>query len=225
MLRKNPELRPSVCIPHFLKVHYLLSMCIFELHEEPRMFTVWHRLFFTLILFQLLFQAADLLRHPHLQPYVLKILLNSDCPRQLKFPVQSSNSTYVKKKRLSEPRNAPVFNEREQRRLSSDRALNPSISGMDSPCLSRRAKDLMSSVKKNSSELSVESSPYDLGVKSSVISKLSAAVKTVRFNSNRNSTPHRRQSTPLKMSNAGSTRELVSFWSNSIIKNFNLKSK
>lgn len=151
--------------------------------------------------------AADLLQHPHLQPYVLNILLNSDSPRQHKFPVQSSNSTYAKKKRLSEPRNAPVFNERELRRLSSDRALNPSISGMDSPCLSRRTKDLMSSVKKNFSEPSVESAPYDLGVKA--ISKLSAAVKTVQFNSNRNSTPHRRQSTPLKMSNAGSTRELL----------------
>ncbi|KAK4357411.1 hypothetical protein RND71_023021 [Anisodus tanguticus] len=153
--------------------------------------------------------AADLLRHPHLQPYVLKILLNSDSPRQHKFPVQSSSSTYVKKKRLSEPRNAPVFNEREQRRLSSDRALNPSISGMDSPCLSRRAKDLMSSLKKNFSEPSVGSAPYDLGVKSSAVSKLPAAVKTVRFNSNRNSTPNRRQSTPLKVSNAGSTRELL----------------
>lgn len=184
--------------------------------------TVWHiNSFFTSILFQL-FQAADLLQHPHLQPYVLKILLNSDSPRQHKFPVQSSNSTYAKKKRLSEPRHAPVFNERELRRLSSDRALNPSISGMDSPCLSRRKKDLMSSVKKIFSEPSVESAPYDLGVKSSAISKLSAAVKTVRFNSNRNSIPHRRQSTPLKMSNAGSTRELVSFWSSSIIKIFSL---
>nr|XP_016498119.1 PREDICTED: serine/threonine-protein kinase Nek2-like isoform X2 [Nicotiana tabacum] len=153
--------------------------------------------------------AADLLRHPHLQPYVLKILLNFDSPRQHKFLVQPSNSNYVKKKRLSEPRTAPVFNEREERRLSSDRALNPSISGMNSPCLSRRAKNLMSSLKKNFSEPSVESTPYDLGVKSSAMSKLSAAVKTVRFDSNRNSTPHRRQSTPLKMSNAGSTRELL----------------
>ncbi|OIT26371.1 PREDICTED: serine/threonine-protein kinase Nek2-like [Nicotiana attenuata] len=151
--------------------------------------------------------AADLLRHPHLQPYVLKIFLNSDSPRQHKFHAQPSNSNYVKKKRYSEPRIAPVFNEREQRRLSSDRALNPSISGTGSPCLSRRAKDLMSSLKKNYSEPSVESTPYD--VKSSAISKLSAAVKTVRFNSNRNSTPQRRQSTPLKMSNAGSTRELL----------------
>ncbi|XP_059298945.1 serine/threonine-protein kinase Nek6-like [Lycium ferocissimum] len=153
--------------------------------------------------------AADLLRHPHLQPYVLKILLNADSPRQHKSPVQFSNSTYGKKKRLSEPRNAPVFNEREQRRLSSDRGLNPSISGMDTPCFSRGAKDLMSSLKKNFSEPSVESAPYDLGVKGSAVSKLSAAVKTVRFNQNRNSTPHRRQSTPLKMSNAGSTREVL----------------
>lgn len=170
-------------------------------------------------------QAADLLQHPHLQPYVLKILLNSDSPKQHKFPVQSSNSTHAKKKRLSEPRNAPVLNERELRRLSSDRALNPSVSGIDSPCLSRRANDLMSSLKKNFSEPSVESAPYDLGVNSSAVSKLSAAVKTVQFNPNRNPTPHRRQSTPLKMSNAGSTRELVSFWWNSIIKNFNFKVK
>ncbi|PHU22431.1 Serine/threonine-protein kinase Nek2 [Capsicum chinense] len=153
--------------------------------------------------------AADLLQHPHLQPYVLKILLNSDSPKQHKFPVQSSNSTHAKKKRLSEPRNAPVLNERELRRLSSDRALNPSVSGIDSPCLSRRANDLMSSLKKNFSEPSVESAPYDLGVNGSAVSKLSAAVKTVQFNPNRNPTPHRRQSTPLKMSNAGSTRELL----------------
>ncbi|KAK4355502.1 hypothetical protein RND71_024473 [Anisodus tanguticus] len=126
-----------------------------------------------------------------------------------KFPVQSSNSPYVKKKRLSDPRNAPVFNEREQRRLSSDRALNPSISGMDSPYLSQRAKNLMSFLKKNFSEPSVESAPYDFGVERSAISKLPAAVKTVRFNSNRNSTPNRRQSTPLKVSNAGSTCELL----------------
>ncbi|XP_004304740.1 PREDICTED: serine/threonine-protein kinase Nek3 isoform X2 [Fragaria vesca subsp. vesca] len=62
--------------------------------------------------------AAELLRHPHLQPYVQKVHLKINSPN------------YLKKTRFSETEDVRYSTYQEKRRtLSNDRTLNPSISG------------------------------------------------------------------------------------------------
>ncbi|CAI9102607.1 OLC1v1000902C1 [Oldenlandia corymbosa var. corymbosa] len=73
--------------------------------------------------------AAELLRHPHLQPYVLNIHVKLSGPRRNSFPLNWPETNYMKKNRFSEPVNTglPTYKEK---RLSygGDRNLNPSIS-------------------------------------------------------------------------------------------------
>lgn len=62
--------------------------------------------------------AAELLHHPHLQPYVQKVHLKINSP------------SYLKKTRFSEPEDVRCSTYQEKRRtLRNDRTLNPSISG------------------------------------------------------------------------------------------------
>lgn len=108
----------------------------------------------------LFFQAADLLRHPHLQSHILKINLKVNNPRRNTFPMQWSDSDYVKKARFVEPEAVTVLTDTEKRSsYNNDRALNPSISGteLDSPCSSQRARHFPAFLNKKFSEFSVGS--------------------------------------------------------------------
>lgn len=97
-----------------------------------------------ILLSYLLWQAAELLGHPHLEPYVLKVHLKINSPRRNSLPVYLPEPTYMKKTRFLEPRDVPLSTYRERRRLSSnDRTLNPSISGaeQDSLCSTQEILD------------------------------------------------------------------------------------
>ncbi|KAL0435699.1 UNVERIFIED_CONTAM: Serine/threonine-protein kinase Nek2 [Sesamum radiatum] len=108
--------------------------------------------------------AADLLRHPHLRPYILNVHLKSNNPRRHTFPSLSSDANFVKK---------PTAAVKTEKRLSfgNNRALNPSV-------------------------------------KKLTTTKLSSALRTPRLTSAKAPVNPRRQSTPSKISNPGSTREL-----------------
>ncbi|KAL3531313.1 hypothetical protein ACH5RR_010635 [Cinchona calisaya] len=156
--------------------------------------------------------AADLLRHPLLQPYILKIHLTSNSPRRQTFPGEWPNSNLVKKTRFLEPEAVTAFSEKERRQsLGNNRALNPSISGteLDSPCSSERVEYFTSYLDKKFSGLSVGSTSDDIAVKKSVTSKVSSAVKTPKLTSPKVSSTPRIRIVPSKISNAGSTRELL----------------
>ncbi|XP_019178255.1 PREDICTED: serine/threonine-protein kinase Nek1-like [Ipomoea nil] len=123
--------------------------------------------------------AADLLRHPHLQPYVSRINHALDTR-----PVNSTGFDNVKKTRFVEPKS------------SSDRALKPGVSESE---LSLKAQDFLSSLNKNLSKPSMESP--------SSIPKFSESPRFI--SSNKTSAAPRKESPPLKISNPGSTRELL----------------
>ncbi|GFQ07448.1 serine/threonine-protein kinase nek2 [Phtheirospermum japonicum] len=149
--------------------------------------------------------AADLLRHPHLRPYILNVHLKINNPRRQTFPVLSSEPSFVKKTRFLESEAAKT-----EKRLSfgNNRALNPSISGneLNTPCSSRRAHKSLSHLNEKFSELSVGSVVEDLSVKKSTTTKTPRMIST-KANANL-----RRQSTSSRISNPGSTRELVRFF-------------
>ncbi|KAL6516110.1 Serine/threonine-protein kinase Nek2 [Orobanche gracilis] len=150
--------------------------------------------------------AADLLRHPHLRPYILNIHLKFNNPRRHTFPAPSSEPNSVKKMRFIDSGAVKT-----EKRLSfgNNRALNPSISGneLDS---SRRAQKSSSHSNEKLSELSVGSVVEDIGVRKSTTANFSSALKTYRMTSTKaNANPRRQSSSPSKISNPGSTRELL----------------
>ncbi|XP_042017651.1 serine/threonine-protein kinase Nek2-like [Salvia splendens] len=156
--------------------------------------------------------AADLLRHPHLRPYILDIHLKLNNPRRHTFPALPSESNFVKKTRFV---GADAAKREKRLSFSNNRALNPSISGneLDSPCSSRRAQKTFSHLNDKLSDLSIGSVGDDIGVQKLANSTKFSAVKTPRTTSAKTSSNHRRQSmTPSRMSNPGSTRELLPVW-------------
>ncbi|KAI5315911.1 hypothetical protein L3X38_045087 [Prunus dulcis] len=97
--------------------------------------------------------AAEVLGHPHLRPYVLKIHQKLNSPRRNTFPVDWSQSSYITKTRFMEPEAIPAHTFREKRcSYSNDRTLNPSISGteQDSPCSSLGAQEFPSCLNHSS---------------------------------------------------------------------------
>ncbi|KDP23647.1 hypothetical protein JCGZ_23480 [Jatropha curcas] len=76
--------------------------------------------------------AAELLRHPHLQPYVVKVHLKMNSPRRDALPYQWPEPNYIKKTRFADPEDFPLNSYREKRySFSNDRALNPITSEAD----------------------------------------------------------------------------------------------
>lgn len=72
--------------------------------------------------------AAELLKHQHLQPYVIKVNLKLNSPRRNSLSTHWPETEYVKKTRFAEPV-APVSIRKQRRNsLGNDRTLNPSIS-------------------------------------------------------------------------------------------------
>ncbi|KAL2510717.1 Serine/threonine-protein kinase Nek4 [Abeliophyllum distichum] len=156
--------------------------------------------------------AADLLRHHHLQPYILHIHLKLNNPQRHTFPIQLSGASDVKRTRLLE--HAAITNkEKTEKRYSfgNNRALNPSISGneLDYLCSSRRAQNFLSNLTEKFSEISVGSVGEVTGGKKSTTTKLLSALKTPQVISTNGSGNLNRQTTPSKISNSGSTRELL----------------
>lgn len=153
--------------------------------------------------------AAELLGHPHLQPYLLKIHLKLNSPRRNTFPVEWSDSTFVKKASFLDPQALPSFTTREKRRsFNNDRALNPSISGteQDSPHSSQRDQESPAPIYLNQrfTELSVGVVHEEFG---NTAAKFSTYARTPRLMPSKISATPRRQSTPSKISYITSKRD------------------
>ncbi|KAL4572022.1 hypothetical protein LXL04_018790 [Taraxacum kok-saghyz] len=77
--------------------------------------------------------AADLLKHSHLQPYVYNLNLNLNPPRPHKYPLHYSDHNIEKKTTFIKPEPKTVHSHRrtQTQPFTSNRALNPSISEHD----------------------------------------------------------------------------------------------
>ncbi|GMH02396.1 hypothetical protein Nepgr_004235 [Nepenthes gracilis] len=152
--------------------------------------------------------AAELLKHPHLQPYVLKINLKYGSPRRNTFPI--SDLHYHRKTRFMEPHEIPKLVDREKRQsLSNDRTLNPSISvtGHDTPYSIKEELEFSGYLTRRFKELSVSSVQKEIGIHKPVVVKISNIAKTPRLSTPAKSyAPFRGQITPSTTPNIGSNR-------------------
>lgn len=140
-----------------------------------------------------LWQAAELLRHAHLQPYVLKVHLKLNSPRRNSLS-HWPESNYARRTRFSEPDNVPISSYREkQYSFSNNRNLNPSISGteQDSLCSTKGIHNTPAYLNRRLSEVSVESSHEGTVICKPIASKTSFVAKTPRLASSKASTNRR----------------------------------
>ncbi|KAF5946085.1 hypothetical protein HYC85_016313 [Camellia sinensis] len=182
MLRKNPELRPSVLDGR------CGSRCDGCVNSEVPV-VVWNRV------------AAELLRHQHLQPYVLKVHLKLNSPRRNSLPTHWPQADYIKKTRFVEPEDIPVSTYKEKwHSFGNNRTLNPNITVAErDSSFSQRNQSL----NKKIAELSVECIHEESDFGRKIISKASNFAMTPRL------TPTKDSPTPKKQAELSKNR--VSF--------------
>lgn len=154
--------------------------------------------------------AAELLCHPHLQPYVLRIHLKLNSPRRNTFPLEWSDSNFIKKTRFMEPEAISIHSDREKRRsFSNDRALNPSVPETEQDSLSStlRGRAFGNYMNQKFKELSIGVVHEELGVDKSTTRNVCNAGKTPRLTPAKVSATPRRQTTPSKNTHIGSKRD------------------
>ncbi|XP_014514875.1 serine/threonine-protein kinase Nek4 [Vigna radiata var. radiata] len=156
--------------------------------------------------------AAELLNHPHLQPYILKIHLKLNNPRRSTYPFQWSDSNYIRRTRFVETDSVSTLSGRGKRlSFSNDRALNPSISGTElgSVCSTQRGQGLSTCSKEKHCELSVGCVREGCNSNKSRDSKSSTVDRVPRLRTAKEYATPRRQTIPSKTSLTGFKRELL----------------
>ncbi|EOY11111.1 NIMA-related serine/threonine kinase 1 isoform 2 [Theobroma cacao] len=145
--------------------------------------------------------AEELLRHPHLQPYVLKVHLKINNPRRNTLPAHWPAAN-VKKTRFSDPVDVHFSAYRERRRsFTNDRTLNPSISGaeQDSVCSTKGIHDdAPGYLNERFEDLSIDSSHEGTVICKPITSKVSSITKTPRRSLTKASATPKRRTEPLK---------------------------
>ncbi|KAH1258338.1 Serine/threonine-protein kinase Nek4 [Glycine max] len=127
--------------------------------------------------------AAELLNHPHLQPYIHKIQLKLNSPRRSTFPFQWPESNYVRRTRFVDPESVYTLSDLDKcLSFSNDMALNPSVSGTEqvSQCSTQRAHGLSTCSKEKIYELSVGCVREKYKTDKSKASKFSTVERTPR---------------------------------------------
>ncbi|KAK8283190.1 hypothetical protein V6Z11_D08G074700 [Gossypium hirsutum] len=150
--------------------------------------------------------ASELLSHPHLQPYVLKVHLKLNSPRCNNIPTRWSDLNFVKKTRFVEQ---DVIGRR--RSFSNDRALNPSVSETEQDSLSyiQREQEIPSYLFEKFTEFSVGFDNEEIAtVDESAATKFPTAVKTPRVTPAVSVTPGK-HTIPSKKSQTGQKHDLV----------------
>ncbi|KAK9017085.1 hypothetical protein V6N11_079571 [Hibiscus sabdariffa] len=143
--------------------------------------------------------AEELLRHPHLQSYVVKVHHKINNPRRNALPVRWPE-TNIKKTRFSDPIDTR-FSVYRERRLSfgNDRTLNPSISGaeQDSVCSTKGIHhEALGFLNRRLEDLSIDSSQEGTVICKPITSKLSSATKTPKRSLTKASATPKRKTEP-----------------------------
>ena len=129
-------------------------------------------------------QAAELLGHQHLQPYVLKVHLKINSPRRSTLPGHWPESNYMEKTRFLKSEDDPVsFSGNKRHSFSYDRTLNPSISGaeQDSLCSTLEIDCTPDNLNQRFAELSVGDNHDVKSLHKPVASRTSSKARTPRL--------------------------------------------
>ncbi|CAN1285458.1 Serine/threonine-protein kinase Nek1 [Linum perenne] len=139
--------------------------------------------------------AAELLRHPHLRPYVHKIHVKINSPRGDTLPYQWPDNNYMKTRFLDTVMAPSTYSEK-KRNSFCNRMLNPSISAteQDSICSTKAMHDTPSYTNRRMSDISLGSSRATVICKS-VASKPSNITTTRKAAASRASPAPKRQPT------------------------------
>ncbi|KAL8193938.1 hypothetical protein R6Q57_026180 [Mikania cordata] len=138
--------------------------------------------------------AGELLRHQHLQPYVLKVNLKLNCPKRSNLSTHWAKPDYMKKTRFAEPVYLHQRSRDRQMSYGNDRTLNPSISlgEQDSPFSTKRCYDSPHYLQRME-RMSIGSVCEPSLVSKNIPSKASNSTKNLRFTSpNISSAPSKR---------------------------------
>ncbi|KAK8506206.1 hypothetical protein V6N12_074256 [Hibiscus sabdariffa] len=127
--------------------------------------------------------ASELLTHPHLQPYVVKIHQKLNGPRCTNFPARWSDSCFMKKNRFVEQDSMGLSDIGRRRSFSNDRALNPSVSDTEHDSLStiRREQDISSYLFKKFTDFSACLDNEEITTDRLTATKFPTAAKTQRL--------------------------------------------
>ncbi|KAK8520185.1 hypothetical protein V6N12_004144 [Hibiscus sabdariffa] len=144
--------------------------------------------------------AEELLKHPQLRPYVLKVQHKINNPRRNSLPVHWPEIN-MKKTRFSDPVDVRFSGYSERRRSFSDRTLNPSISGaeQDSVCSTKGIHHgVPGYLDRRLEDLSIDSSHEGTVICKPITSKLSSTTKNLRTSSAKASATPKRKTEPSK---------------------------
>ncbi|KAM7472679.1 hypothetical protein LguiA_010862 [Lonicera macranthoides] len=136
--------------------------------------------------------AGELLRHSHLQPYVLKIHLKINSPRRNSLSTHWPETDFIKKTRFDVP---PSTYREKRMSFGNDRTLNPSISiaEQDSPYSTKRFQNTPSYWNQRMAGLSVGSTQEVRSIGNKASSKDSNVAKNSRFTPTKASSSPKRQ--------------------------------
>ncbi|CAN1285460.1 Serine/threonine-protein kinase Nek1 [Linum perenne] len=153
-----------------------LGCCIYEMTSHKPAFRAF---------------AAELLRHPHLRPYVHKIHVKINSPRGDTLPYQWPDNNYMKTRFLDTVMAPSTYSEK-KRNSFCNRMLNPSISAteQDSICSTKAMNRRMSDISLGSSRATV--------ICKSVASKPSNITTTRKAAASRASPAPKRQPDPVR---------------------------
>ncbi|PKA64962.1 Serine/threonine-protein kinase Nek2 [Apostasia shenzhenica] len=127
--------------------------------------------------------AVELLKHPHLQPYVFQVNLKTS-PSRNSFPIQHTSSNYVKKIRFPDDEDDQVCNARERRQsFGNERIveLNQPANARDSIISTKSIKDYPDYLKQKVKDVSIGSSHAGKTLHSQTVCDKSTPVKTPRY--------------------------------------------
>ncbi|KAK9062249.1 hypothetical protein SSX86_019435 [Deinandra increscens subsp. villosa] len=146
--------------------------------------------------------AGELLRHPHLQPYVLKVNLKLNSPKRSSLSTHWTEPDYMKKTRFAEPFYPRPKSRDRRMSYGNDRTLNPSISlgDQDSPFSTKRCQDSPYYLHRRMERMSIGSTCETSPVSKNITSN---STKNLRFTSPKTS------SAPNKQTGFSKVRESV----------------
>ncbi|CAM8894482.1 hypothetical protein QQ045_024181 [Rhodiola kirilowii] len=152
--------------------------------------------------------AAELLCHPHLQPYIVKIHIKLNNPRRHTLAPRWPESNAGEQMTFQELDVPDLAIKGRRRSTCNDRTLNPSVCGTerDSLCSTRKMHELLDEQLANSS---IQSDCDDIGIDKEIAPKFSNVSRTPRLTPAKISSTPGRHALSSRQSRKGSKEEIL----------------